>query len=186
MAKKKDSNLPKLVIPLVIIFLIAVGIFFFIKLSEQHKLSKINSFEECKAAGFPIIESYPPQCRANNKTFSQDIGNELEYSDQILVSVPRPNQKVTSPITVEGKARGTWFFEGTMKAALYDSANKHLADITLTARDEWMTENFVPFSGTAIFARPENPKGRLVIQNDNPSGMPENQKELVIPIVFEQ
>jgi hypothetical protein len=186
MAKKKDNNLPKIVIPLVIIFIIAAGIFFFLKLSEQQKLSKINSFEECKAAGFPIIESYPPQCRANNKTFSQDIGNELEYSDQILVSVPRPNQKVTSPITVEGKARGTWFFEGTMKAALYDSANKHLADITLTARDEWMTENFVPFSSRLEIPKTFSGEAKLLLHKDNPSGEARNDDQLEIPIVVTQ
>ncbi|MBN1385764.1 hypothetical protein JW968_02175 [Candidatus Woesearchaeota archaeon] len=31
----------------------------------------INSFEECKAAGYPIMESNPPQCRAGEKTFVQ-------------------------------------------------------------------------------------------------------------------
>ncbi len=30
---------------------------------------EINSFEECVAAGNPIMESYPRQCRAGNKTF---------------------------------------------------------------------------------------------------------------------
>ncbi len=186
MAQKKGGKFsPRILVLLVAILLVGVGIFFYLKLSEQQKLSKINSYEECAAAGFPIMDSYPPQCRANYKTFSQDIGNELEYADQILVSLPRPNQKVLSPITVKGNARGTWFFEGKMKAILYDSSNKHLADIVLTAKSEWMTEEFVPFSGTAVFSRPENPRGRLVIQNDNPSGMPENQKELVIPVVFE-
>lgn len=29
----------------------------------------INSFEECVAAGNPVMESYPPQCRANGRTF---------------------------------------------------------------------------------------------------------------------
>ncbi len=186
MSKKKESKTTQIFLIAVIALILAgASFFFFVKLSEQQKLSKINSFDECQRAGFPIMESYPPQCRANNKTFTQDIGNELSYSDEILVSSPRPNQKISSPITIEGKARGTWFFEGTMNAKLYDSSNKHLADIILTARDEWMTENFVPFSGSAEFSIPENPKGRLIIHNDNPSGLPENQKELVIPVVFE-
>jgi hypothetical protein len=31
--------------------------------------SQINSFEECVAAGNPVMESYPRQCRAGNRTF---------------------------------------------------------------------------------------------------------------------
>lgn len=31
--------------------------------------SDINSFEECVAAGNPVMESYPRQCRAGNRTF---------------------------------------------------------------------------------------------------------------------
>ena len=33
----------------------------------------INSFEDCIAAGFPAMESYPRQCRANGKTFVEEI-----------------------------------------------------------------------------------------------------------------
>lgn len=34
---------------------------------------KITSFEECAAAGNPIMESYPRQCSANGQTFVEDI-----------------------------------------------------------------------------------------------------------------
>jgi len=38
--------------------------------------SEINSFEECVAAGNPVMESYPEQCRANGKTFVRDVSSE--------------------------------------------------------------------------------------------------------------
>lgn len=37
----------------------------------------INSFEDCVNAGLPIMESYPRQCRANGKTFVEEIDNDL-------------------------------------------------------------------------------------------------------------
>ncbi|HLC99620.1 MAG TPA: hypothetical protein VJC11_01505 [Patescibacteria group bacterium] len=40
---------------------------------EWQKVNATNSFEECEARGFPIMESYPPQCRAGNKTFVKDL-----------------------------------------------------------------------------------------------------------------
>jgi len=34
---------------------------------------EINSFEECVAAGYPVMESYPPQCAVpGDRTFTED------------------------------------------------------------------------------------------------------------------
>ncbi len=33
---------------------------------------KITNFDECVAAGNPVMESFPEQCRANNQTFVND------------------------------------------------------------------------------------------------------------------
>lgn len=38
------------------------------------KVQSISSFEECKAAGYPIMESYPEQCRTKGgKMFVRDV-----------------------------------------------------------------------------------------------------------------
>ncbi|GEM_PF-4765527 len=47
-----------------------------------------------------------------------------------------------------------------------------------------MTENFVPFTGALQFKKPTTEKGILKLRNANPSGLPEKQKELVMPILF--
>ena len=36
-------------------------------------LNEINNFEQCVAAGNPVMESYPRQCRANDQTFVEQI-----------------------------------------------------------------------------------------------------------------
>lgn len=38
---------------------------------------KITNFEECVAAGNPVMESYPRQCKANDQTFVEDISIEI-------------------------------------------------------------------------------------------------------------
>lgn len=182
---KNDKNKNLGVVIVVGLVLLLVGAFMYLKWQEYEKYSNINTYEECVAAGYPILESYPPQCRANSKLFAQDVGNELEYTDEIQIASPRPNEKVRTPLKIIGKARGSWFFEGILNAEIYDLTNKRLGQAILTARGEWMTEEFVEFQGEIDLARPENPKGRLVIKNANPSGLEENQKELIIPIVFE-
>lgn len=42
--------------------------------------SEIDSFEECAAAGNPVMESYPRQCSANGKTFTEIVSMPPEPS----------------------------------------------------------------------------------------------------------
>lgn len=164
---------------------IAIVLLLFSWLSQQQRIARISSFEECAEAGFPILESYPPQCRTSDgKRFTQNIGNELEFHDEILISSPRPNQTITSPLRVSGRARGSWYFEGSFSGELFDPEKRSLGTVILQSRGEWMTEEFVPFEGVLEFSNPSSENGELVIKNANPSGLPENEKTLIIPVSF--
>ncbi len=146
--------------------------------------NKISSFEDCLAAGNPVMESYPRQCKAGDKTFTEDIGNELEKIDLIQVSNPRPNQTITSPLTITGQARGTWFFEASFPIELLNKEGEILAQTIATAQSDWMTTNFVPFEATLEFSAKEGSQGQLIFEKDNPSGLPENDDWLHMPVTF--
>ncbi|MDP2664806.1 MAG: GerMN domain-containing protein [bacterium] len=147
---------------------------------------QITNFEECAAAGYPVMESYPRQCKTpSGQTFAEDIGNELEKANLIRVFTPRPNQTIYSPLVVQGEARGTWFFEASFPVRLFDGNGKEIALGIAQAQDEWMTESFVPFKTKLIFENPETATGTLVLEKDNPSGLPENADELRVPIRFD-
>ncbi|MBI2023744.1 Gmad2 immunoglobulin-like domain-containing protein [Candidatus Giovannonibacteria bacterium] len=146
---------------------------------------QIASFEECVRLGNPVMESYPRQCRDSfGKVFVENIGNESEKTDLIKVSEPRPNQVVKSPLAVKGEARGVWFFEASFPIKLYDSNGKQIGLGVAQAQSDWMTENFVPFSVILKFEKPETPYGTLILQKDNPSGLPEHEDQLVVPVSF--
>jgi len=150
------------------------------------KQSDITSFTECVNAGFPVMESYPRQCRANNGLFVEEIGNELQQTNLIQLDYPRPNQMVSSPLRITGRARGYWFFEGSFPVVLTDWDGLIIAQGIATAQAEWMTEDFVPFTATLNFAQPTyKNNGSLILQKDNPSGLPENDDALEVPIFFE-
>ncbi|OGZ37562.1 MAG: hypothetical protein A3A94_03295 [Candidatus Portnoybacteria bacterium RIFCSPLOWO2_01_FULL_43_11] len=110
--------------------------------------------------------------------------NELEKSDLIRADFPRPNQTIQSPLIVKGEARGFWFFEASFPIKLLDDNGEFIAQGIAQARGEWMTENFVPFEARIEFNNPKTEKGTLVLEKDNPSGLPENADELRVPIVF--
>jgi len=148
--------------------------------------NEIGSFQECMEAGNPVMESYPRQCRANDEIFVENIGNELEKIDMIRIEQPRPNQKIVSPLIVRGEARGLWFFEGDFPVILTDWDGLIIAEGYATAKSDWMTEDFVEFEAELEFEKPQySNRGTLILQKDNPSGLPENDDALEIPIVFE-
>ncbi|MFA5746610.1 MAG: Gmad2 immunoglobulin-like domain-containing protein [Candidatus Paceibacterota bacterium] len=149
--------------------------------------ASVNNFEECAAAGYPVMESYPRQCKTpEGNNFIEYIGNEMEKQDLIRVDSPRPNQTVNSPLMVTGQARGTWFFEASFPVKIFDANGKQLGAIPAQAKSDWMTEDFVPFEAVLQFEVSETATGTIVLEKDNPSGLPQNADELRIPIRFDR
>ena len=162
-----------------------MSVFFYTQRDTLAPSKEVTSFVECADAGYPIMESYPRQCRdSKGNTFTEDIGNILEKQDLIRVTNITPNQKITSPVIITGEARGTWYFEASFPAVLEDDNGVVLAQVPAQAQGEWMTEEFVPFSVTLIFDSKGAKKGTLILKKDNPSGLPEDDDVLSIPVQF--
>lgn len=157
----------------------------------------VNSFEECASAGYPVLESFPEQCRTpDGRTFTRGTstppaatttatsspasGNE----NLIRVTNIAANQEITSPLTIRGEARGNWYFEASFPVELRDGNGKLIAQVPAQAIGEWMTTEFVPFSVALTFAKPTTATGTLILHNDNPSGLPENDRWISIPVRF--
>lgn len=56
---------------MLVVFIVACAILagLYLVFSVNSKASNISSFDECVAAGNPVMESYPDQCMANNRVF---------------------------------------------------------------------------------------------------------------------
>ena len=166
---------------IIAVLLVGFTVYFFY---QQERVKAISNFEEC-AKYFPVMESYPSRCvTSDGRSFTQDIGNELEYADEIRIEAPRPNQTISSPLRIAGRARGSWYFEADFPVELVDGNDKSLVISYAQAQGEWMTSEFVPFEGKIIFQKPTTQSGTFIIRNANPSGLAENQKELRVPVKF--
>lgn len=185
----------KIFIPIIIVILIAAGAVGYFTLSKKRQNNQvennnnnnilISNFDECVKAGYSIMESYPRQCKTpDGKTFIENIGNEIEKNDLIRASNPRPNQTIESPLTITGEARGYWYFEASFPAELVDANGKQLAIMPIMATEDWMTENFVPFNAVFNFSMPTTATGTLILHKDNPSGLPDHDDKLIIPVKF--
>ena len=112
-------------------------------------------------------------------------------SDLIRVANPLSNQEIQSPLKITGEARGYWFFEASFPVVLTDWDGRIIAQHYATALDEWMTEDFVPFESILEFTSPYKEgdpefmkRGFLILKKDNPSGLPEHDNSIEIPIIF--
>ncbi len=141
--------------------------------------------------GYWLISSQrPPSQPANGSSQNGAPKNDavtgpIIYKDLIKVNTPLPGQVVTSPLSVDGEARGIWFFEATFPIRLVDSNGQEIAVGYAQARDNWMTADYVPFEGQLNFKAPmDTNNGFLVLEKANASGLPEHADELRINIRF--
>ncbi len=157
------------------------------KSPNLERKTTITNFEECVDAGNPVMETYPAQCKEGKQIFVEYIGNELEKLDLIRVAYPRPNQIIDSPLVITGEARGSWYFEASFPIVLTNWDGLIIAEGVAMAKGDWMTNEFVPFEATLTFTMDNNAysnKASLILQKDNPSGLPENDDALEIPIIL--
>lgn len=111
--------------------------------------------------------------------------NNDDKQNLIVVVSPIKNAEISSPLVISGRARGVWFFEGSFPVILLDSYRNTIAEGHVSAQGEWTTAEFVKFLGTLEFNNYiKGQKGYLVLKKDNPSGLPEFDDSLEIPVTF--
>lgn len=65
----------------ILITLLAFGLIAYL-IMNHNKTQAITSYEECVAAGYPIMESYPEQCAANSQTFTRKLTHDEKQDNQ--------------------------------------------------------------------------------------------------------
>lgn len=154
------------------------------------KSKNILSFEDCLTAGYIVQKTLPRRCITpqgisyTEEVANNEVNNNYSDTDLIKVTEPKTNQVITSPVTIKGEARGQWFFEASFPVSIVDSNGTILVQTPAQAKGEWMTEDFVPFEVTLSFPIPETTSGTIILQKDNPSGLPEHNNKIEIPVLF--
>lgn len=199
--KAKMSN-AKYFFPLAIYFALvllmaAFGYWYLRKGKTDQKA--VSSFAECEKAGYPVMESYPRQCRDGDgqlfveptpiPTGSQKKVDYVEYKslkgETVRIKAPKEGEAITSPLKVSGEVRGNWSFEASFPVRLEGPDGTVLASGNAALSGDWMTDQYVPFTASLGFSKPASgAKGTLVLKKDNPSGLPEKDDSVEIPVVF--
>lgn len=151
---------------------------------------EVLSFEDCVKAGYPILESFPRQCKIpDGRTYAEELPGNVTYSnaslDLINVDTPFSGAVVGKDFSVIGKARGMWFFEASFPVQVIDKDGYLLAAGIAQAQSDWMTENFVPFKADIKISENYIGPATLVLKKDNPSGLLSNEASVSFPITIE-
>jgi hypothetical protein len=106
-------------------------------------------------------------------------------ADMITVELPFPGAVTGKTFTVIGKARGPWFFEASFPITVLDEKGMVLARGIAQAKSDWMTTDFVRFEAKIVVPESYIGKAVLVLQKDNPSGLPEKDASISFPFTIE-
>jgi hypothetical protein len=119
----------------------------------------------------PIVDLAPvPQVSGN-------------VADLVAFSIA-PGAAVSGVVNATGSIKGAYFFEANIRVNVLDASKNVLKEGNGTATSDWMTSDPVSFAATIDFAGIPAGVGYVRLMNDNPSGMPENDKWIDIPVVF--
>lgn len=179
------------VVAILLILLVVVGVgvgvylFFPNPLKQQSKPTDIKTFEDCQAAGFLVVETQPRECHTKNDQVFVEVYNGKMLEKVIVVTEPKPNQLVTSPFKLDGKAVGGWYFDEKLNVRLEDENGKVIMTKEVKAINTTKTNGLVPFVAAISFKDEaiSTDKGKLIIEKTNTTYKGEGTP-LVIPVKF--
>ena len=157
--------------------------------------AEVLSFEQCVQAGYQVTEGTPRQCfTPDGRTYAEEptaeeLAKKITYNNatinDIVVTNPTPGAVTGKTFTVTGKARGTWYFEASFPVRVLDGNGNVLATGIAQAQGDWMTTEFVPFVVAITVPTAYIGGATLVLQKDNPSGLPEKDASISFPFTIE-
>lgn len=132
-----------------------------------------------------ILIALPAPLSNGNPTPSPPTGETQPFtSENVNIDSPLPGATVGRSFAVTGAARGPWYFEASFPVQVRGPNDEILASTYAQAQGEWMTTEFVPFTSTVTISGSYTGPAELLLLKDNPSGLPENDDSISIPIVI--
>ena len=105
-------------------------------------------------------------------------------SDDIIITSPTAGAEIMGTFILSGEARGNWYFEASFPVEVIAEDGTSLALLPIQAQGEWMTTDFVPFSTEITIEGDYTGPATIVVHKDNPSGLPEHDGSVSIPVVI--
>ncbi|PIR94510.1 hypothetical protein COT97_01020 [Candidatus Falkowbacteria bacterium CG10_big_fil_rev_8_21_14_0_10_39_11] len=148
-----------------------IGVLSFILFANQANSPDVDSVVDGTQVEV-VTPSSPTSIPATDPTSTPDEPVVTVPSDLIIIDTPKFQDTVSNPIQFSGQARGSFYFEGDFPVRLQTPGGDVIATGVASAQGDWMTDDFVPFSGEIVFNHSDIVDSRmnLVFERNNPSG----------------
>ena len=121
----------------------------------------------------------------NVEPVGQPVGIEvLGMKDDLMYSSIKAGDTVSGNTSFSASVKGGYFFEANIVVNILDANKNVLKKGNAMAIGEWMKSGPVPFEMELDFTNLKKGPGYIQIKNDNASGLPENDKEILIPVLI--
>lgn len=124
----------------------------------------------------PVIDTKLPLYPDKDKL----LGNR----DDLVSFTIAPDTEVHGILSYRGTIKEGYFFEGNIIVNILDENKKVLLKSNGISKGDWMTSGPVNFEGNIDFTNLPKGKAYFEIKNDNASGLPANDKSVLIPIII--
>ena len=107
----------------------------------------ITSFEECAAAGNPVMESYPRQCRVGDETFVEEIKLSIEEAIDIAQNSECTEKGSLTENYMYNENTQTWWIDLEMKEEFKKEICNPACvvnEVTKTAEINWRCTGALP------------------------------------------
>jgi hypothetical protein len=135
----------------------------------------------------PVIEITPTPQVTPTVSKEPESGIYRIFSnkgEEIQILKPTKFNEITSPLEIEGEAKGTWFFEGSFPIVIEDLSGNQIAQVPAQSTEDWMTEDWVSFRVEINFDIETDTPAKIILKKDNPSGLPENDDSAIIETII--
>ena len=105
--------------------------------------------------------------------------------DLIAFSIFPGTKMPNGILSYRGTIKGGYFFEANIIINILDANKNVLKKSNGVAKTDWMTVGPVDFEGNIDFTGLSAGPAFFEIHNDNASGLPANDKSILIPIVLQ-
>jgi hypothetical protein len=157
------------ILAMAIFILFALGVVAFLYYQNQQLKQMLAGYQPAPSAT-PIVTTSP---------------SPTPDPDLPVVSSPSANMTVVSPLKITGTVPAGWMFEGVFPIKLVDSNRKLIVQGQGKEKLTGSWQGGLPINFTATLSfKTTSVSGFLILQNDNPSGIPANSKTFEIPVKF--
>ena len=154
-----------------------------IKVNTEQTPNKIN--DDWKKYPLDNTPGYPCGIQGDECLTELQLQKILGNKNDLLASSIVPGAKVHGILSYRGVIQGGYFFEGNILINILNSNKKVLKKSNAVAKGDWTTSGPVSFEGNIDFTGLPTGPAYFEIHNDNASGIPANDKSILIPIMIE-